>query len=392
MLPARFRYWLFDTLSVQTMRYVSAVPTRKARGLAKAVYDMIREDFFKNGSLTSRSKVPELMAAIWTGGRESMLVADKIDRTTKDAISAVLSKINDCPYCEDMLISLVHAGGDHDAANDIFVGDGFDGSDELLRKRLEWVRAISTDCGHEARETPFTAEQLPEVIGTLMGMSDINRFSHVVMEDSPVPAPFGLRAVKAWALRMFGRELEVTRRVPLVPGRALGLLPPAELPDDMLWALPNPRIADAVARWAATVEREGAKVIPLRVRQLVTRELREWRGEQMPLDGSWIDPVVKDLSSEDLSIARLAIMVAKASYRVTDKMVAEVLGENPNEERFIRILAWSSFTAARNFARIVAERIAAVADEPDIPVVVQRQMSIKGDASRPEENALVRYA
>ena len=78
MLPARLRYWLFDTLSVQTMRYVSAVPTRRAKGLTKAVYDMIREDFFKNGSLTSRSKVPELMAAIWTGGRESMLVADKV--------------------------------------------------------------------------------------------------------------------------------------------------------------------------------------------------------------------------------------------------------------------------------------------------------------------------
>jgi AhpD family alkylhydroperoxidase len=392
MLPARLRYWLFDTLSVQTMRYVSAVPTRRAKGLTKAVYDMIREDFFKNGSLTSRSKVPELMAAIWTGGRESMLVADKVDRTTKDAVSAVLSQINDCPYCEDMLISLVHAGGDHEAANDIFVGDSFDASDELLRKRLEWVRAIATDCRHEPEETPFTAEQLPEVIGTLMGMSDINRFSHVVMEDSPVPAPFGLRAVKALALRMFGRELEVTRSVPLVPGRALGLLPPAELPDDMLWALPNPRIADAVARWAAAVEKEGAKVISPPVRQVVTRELHGWRGEQMPLDGSWIDSAVTGLSGEDRAIARLAIMIAKASYRVTDKMVADVLGEKRDEERLIRILAWSSFTAARNFARIVAERIAVAADESDIRAVAQLQTLIKSDASRTEEYAQVRYA
>ena len=69
MLPSTLRYWLFDTLSVRTMRYVSAVPARKARGLTRDVYEMIREDFFRNGSLTSRSKVPELMAAIWTGGR-----------------------------------------------------------------------------------------------------------------------------------------------------------------------------------------------------------------------------------------------------------------------------------------------------------------------------------
>lgn len=103
MLPAKLRYWLFDTMSVKTMRYVSTVPTRKATGLTKTVYDMIREDFFKNGSLTSRSKVPELMAAIWTGGRKSMLVADRVDRTTKDAISAVLSPLKDCPYCRTCL-------------------------------------------------------------------------------------------------------------------------------------------------------------------------------------------------------------------------------------------------------------------------------------------------
>ena len=140
MLPSSIRYWLFDTLSVQTMRYVTAVPTRQADGLTKEVYDMIREDFFKNGSLTSRSRVPVLMAAIWTGGRESMLVADKVDRTTKDAISAVLSQINDCPYCEDMLISLVHAGGEHDAATDILRRADFGAADDELRRRLEWVR------------------------------------------------------------------------------------------------------------------------------------------------------------------------------------------------------------------------------------------------------------
>ena len=33
MLPATLRYWLFDTLSVQTMRYVTAIPTREAKGL-----------------------------------------------------------------------------------------------------------------------------------------------------------------------------------------------------------------------------------------------------------------------------------------------------------------------------------------------------------------------
>ena len=50
MLPSKIRNWLFDILSVQTMRYVSAVPTKHARGLTKKVYDMICDDFFKNGA------------------------------------------------------------------------------------------------------------------------------------------------------------------------------------------------------------------------------------------------------------------------------------------------------------------------------------------------------
>jgi len=357
MLPSTIRYWLFDTLSVQPMRYVSAVPTRQAQGLTKQVYAMIQRDFFKNGSLTSRSKVPELMAAIWVGGRESMLVADKVDRTTKDAISAVLSQINHCPYCEDMLISLVHAGGDHEAAKDIFSRNAFDSSDKDLRQRLEWVIAIAAASDGDIPETPFTREQLPEVIGTLMGMSDINRFSHVVMDGSPVAAPFGLRLVKAWALRMFGSELRVTRRVPLVPGRALTLLPPAELPADMQWARLNPRIADAVSRWTAAVEREAAKVVSPQVRKAVTHSLRDWKGETMPITRDWIDGAVQDLKGDDAAIARLAIVLAKAPYRITEKMVADVIGENGDEERFIRILAWSSFTAARRFAQVMAQRI-----------------------------------
>jgi AhpD family alkylhydroperoxidase len=358
MLPSKLRYWLFDVLSVQTMRYVSAVPARQATGLTRRVYEMIREDFFRNGSLTSRSPVPELMAAIWTLGREAMLVEDRVDRTTKDALSAVLSQINDCPYCEDMLISLVHAAGDHEAAGDIFEQSGFDTSADLMRRRLEWLRSVATGCVDEVSETPFSEEQLPEVIGTLMGMTDINRYSHVVMEDSPVGTPFGLRAIKAWALRVFGLELRATRALALVPGRALDLLPPAELPEDMRWAESNPRVAAAVARWVATVDQEGAKAVPPEARRAVLDVLGRWNGEEMPLDGRWIDDDIRGLDGPAASIAKLAVVLAKAPYRVTEKMVEDVLGEERDAARFVRILAWSSAAAARRFATLVAQRAA----------------------------------
>ena len=359
MLPSKLRFWLFDTLSVKTMRFVSAVPTRQAEGLTKQVYNMIREDFFKNGSLTSRSKVPELMAAIWTGGREAMLVEDKVDRTTKDAVSAVLSQVNDCPYCEDMLVSLVHAGGEHEAAGDIFEQNALPETDARLRECLEWVRAIAAPGNTDIPPTPFTADQLPEVFGTLMGMSDINRFSHVVMQDSPVNAPFGLRTLKSLTLRLFGSELEVTRRLTLEPGRALPLLPPAPLPEDMAWAKPNARVADALARWTAAVERNAEGVISNPVRRTVETALQDWDGEPMPISRSWADADVAELQGEDRDIAKLAIVLAKAPYQVDERMAQAVLHEDRDEERFIRILAWASFTAARRFTQIVAAKTAA---------------------------------
>ncbi len=356
MLPERIRHDLFDRMSVKTMRYVSAVPTRKASGLTRNVYDMIKEDFFKNGSLTSRSKVPELMAAIWTAGREAMLVEDKVDRTTKDAICAVLSQINDCPYCEDMLISLVHAGGDHAAAGDIFSQNRLQATNVELRQRLEWMRAIATPDVMNVPPIPFTAEQLPEVLGSLMAMSDINRFSHVVMEGSPATAPFGLEKIKELALRLFGSELRVTRWRPLEHGRALPLLPPAQLPEDMSWARRNPRVADALSRWSAAVERETQEVISEQVKQAVAISLANWRGEQMPISRSWVEADIQDLEGADREIARLAIVLTKAPYQVDSTMAEAVLGDERDEERFIRILAWASFPGARRFVQILAER------------------------------------
>jgi len=369
MLPKAFRYWLFEALSLRTMRYVHAIPRRSAAGLVAQVYDMIEDDFFINGSLISRSKVPALMAGIWTAGRESILVEDHLDRTTKEAMNAVLSQVNECPYCGDMLVSLVHAGGNHEAAASIFAEtEAIFAETEAsipeteasianttLRKRLAWVKSIATPGTKMEVPAPFTAEALPEAIAALMAMSDINRFSHVVMDGSPVTAPLGLQGVKAAALRLFGGELRATHVKRLAPGRALRLLPPGPLPADMQWAAPNPRIADALARWTAVVEREASGVVSPEARERVACNLQHWNGELMPLSRSWVESEVTDLAGEDRATARLALVLAKAPYQVDDKLVQDVLRVDRCEERFIRILAWASFSGARRFAQRIAE-------------------------------------
>jgi hypothetical protein len=292
---------------------------------------------------------------MWTAGRESILVDDRLDRITKEAMNAVLSQVNDCPYCGDMLISLVHASGQHEAASNIFSESEAAIADSTLRARLDWVKSVASAGTRKHPPTPFTAEELPEAIAALMAMSDINRFSHVVMDGSPVSAPFGMQGVKAAALRLFGGELKATHVERLTPGRALLLLPPASLPTDMRWATPNPRIADALARWTGVVEREASCIVSPAVQDVVVRNLQGWKGELMPISRSWVDAEASSLTGQDRAIARLALVLAKAPYQVDETLVEEVLKEDRSEERFIRILAWASFSSARRFAQRIAE-------------------------------------
>ena len=356
MLPSKFRYELLDRMSVKTMRYVEPVPRKKANGLVRQVYDMIAEDFFVNGSLTSHSKVPNLLAGVWTGGRECILVSDELDRTTKEALTAVLSQVNDCAYCGDMLISLVSGAGKQDAASNIFHESESQINDVVLRERLAWVKAVTTP-GSEAPKTfPFSNKQLPEVVGSLLAMSHINRVSHVLMDGSPVKAPLGLKAIKKTALRMFGVELKVTTERHIEAGRALKLLPAAPLPDDMQWANGNPRIAAALSRWASVVEHEAQQVASSDVRKLVYSSLQQWQGETMPLSRSWVEREIEEIAEADRPIARLALVVAKAPYQVDESLVEDVLGKEHDEPRLIRVLAWAAFSAGRRVAEMVAKQ------------------------------------
>ncbi len=354
MLPEKIRFELFERMSLKTMRYVESVPHKSADGLVRQVYDMIAEDFFINGSLTSHSKVPELLAGVWTGGRECILVTDRLDRTTKEALTAVLSQVNDCAYCGDMLVSLISGAGKQDTAANIFYEKEDRIEDDSLRERLAWVKAMTTPGAKTPISTPFTSGEMPEVLGSLLAMSHINRVSHVIMDGSPVAKPFGLKAIKAAALRLFGMELKKTTERRLEPGRALQLLPPAPLPGDMQWATPNPRIAGALSRWAAVIEREAQKVASLATRELVSASLQSWQGEAMPLSRSWVEEEIAGLAVQDRAVARLSLVVAKAPYQVDEGLVEAVLGSARDEARLVRVLAWAAFSAGRR----VAERIA----------------------------------
>ena len=70
----------------------------------------------------------------------------------------------------------------------------------------------------------------------------------------------------------------------------------------------------------------------------------------MALSRGWVEEEVRGLTGEDRAVARLALVVAKASYQFEDSLAEDVLGHGRDEERFIRILAWASHFGARRVA------------------------------------------
>ncbi|MHC4924918.1 MAG: carboxymuconolactone decarboxylase family protein, partial [Planctomycetota bacterium] len=202
MLPKKMRQSMFETVSGVTMRKFFRPPTVvEARGLAARVLEQSREDFFINGTITSQAACPDLMAGMWCGGREASLVDHHLPASLKKAMGAALSQANQCPYCEDMLLSLTHGAKQDGMAKAIRDGKDGDIDDALSRRRVEWARSAVCADAPELRDPPFTAEELPEAIGTLLVFGYTNRITDVTMNGSPVP-----KTGRNIALKLFGKE------------------------------------------------------------------------------------------------------------------------------------------------------------------------------------------
>lgn len=351
MLPTKLRNDMFDKVSVLTMRrFFHATPADETEGLVARVYAQSQRDFFVNGTITSHASVPRLMAGMWLGGREAALVDDRLPAWLKKAMGAALSQENRCPYCGDMLLSLTHGASEHRTADAIRAGKVETIENETLRRRLAWTRAVVRADAPELSAPPFTTAEMPEALGTIVTFGYTNKITDLTMNGSPVPS-----AMKGMSLRMFGVELRESTKLALEPGASLDLLPPAPVPEELWWARANPRIADALARWIAVVDGAVDDVLPPRVREHVESHVAAWRGGHPPISRAWLEDAVAGLEGRDRDLARLAILVAVASYQVDDGIIEEVRARGVDEAGLVKLGAWAALLAARRVVAWAAE-------------------------------------
>lgn len=283
-------------------RYTSPQPPKAATGVVADVYAQVATDFGieRASTFVVLSAAPPLLTATWALVRESLL-AGHVSRTDKEVVAAGVSLANRCPFCVVAHTVLLHATGDHRLAE--VVGGGGLPDDPRHRELLAWGKDMSTP-------QPFPAAHAPEQIGTALAFHFVNRIvSSLLTEDMLPGGAQKYRLVRSVA----GRSLARTVRRELRPGASLALLGTEGA--EPAWAAGTAvGKAFGALRSAAHL---GAGLLSDEDAALVRESVAGWDGvTPLQLGGAELP------DRTERPGARLALLAARAPYRITDADVA----------------------------------------------------------------------
>nr|AGO97158.1 hypothetical enediyne protein [Streptomyces sp. CNT-179] len=311
--------------SLNDVRHVRPAPPGRARGEVAELYGRVERDFgVLAPPVAMLSPAPECAAATWTALRESLLVPGRTRRADREAVATAVSRSNTCPYCVE-----VHGAtlGSLDGA-----GSGADAPDPRSRGSL----------------TPAERAELGAVELTFQ---HINRLVNVFLPDSPLPE-FAPEALRGPLRRATGAVIAARTGPPLSPDTSLELLPRGArnvtVPDDLSWALGEPRIADVLAGVAVVVDEAGSGVLPDTVRALVQGHLATHGTAPAGLGRAWVEEPVAVLPPSDRPLGRLALLTARSSFQVGEDTVAQCRRAGLDDADLVRAVSWAAMTAARH--------------------------------------------
>lgn len=333
-----------------TFHPIQPVQRRDAQGLVARVYEAIVHDFFLAPPLVLHSPSPPLLAAAWTVFREVVLCG-AAPRTWKEAVATAVARANRCPFCVQAHTMFLHGLGAHDEARWLAGGPEAPPPAGELAAVVEWASSVRTPDAPNLRNPPFRASWAAELIATAMVFQYVTTMATVFLDPTPIPR--GFRWMSGTVRRVGGAVLSHRLDRRLAPGRALGFLPEAPLPDELSWAASSPPVADALARWAASLEEAGERALPPEASARVVAAVEGWRGEPPPLGSAWLDRALDrppELEEGDRRLARLSLLAALAPERLTPEGLERLVASGVAERVVFETVAWSAFTTARRVA------------------------------------------
>ena len=346
MLPKTIRNTLFDKLSAVTMRkQFNPINLKSADGLLKEVLEQSQRDFFINGTITCHTAVPEIMAGVWLSGREIVLVNDRLPAWLKKAMGAALSEVNQCPYCEDFLLSLTYGAKEKNVADSLKKNNVDDIQDELTQKRMRWIKAAPDKNAPELMDPPFSISELPEALGTLIVFGYTNKMSDFALDGSPVPT-----LGRGTSLKFFGGELRESAELELKARDSFYLLPESPIPTDLEWSKGNLLVAESLARWQKVIDDNIQGVLSEKTRKIILDQLQKWEGGPPGISRGWVESEVQDVDDSEKNRAKVALIVAKYSYQIDDGLLDILVQEGLTEKELLALGSWSAYNGAKTVA------------------------------------------
>ena len=328
-----------------TIKHVRPVDAGSASGLVAEIYAQIKKDFGKVVEpFVLHSLVPKLLAGVWMACRETEL-AGRVPRHLKEAVAAAVSMTNRCPYCVDAHTIMLNASGEHNVATSISHANYAKIGDAKARFLAQWASTTNAPNTESRSLLSFAPSEVPEIIGTAVFYQYMNRMATVLLSETPLPSnAYWLRSPLR---RIAGMMFAGAVRTPKTAGESLRFLPNAELPSDLQWAKPNPTVAQAFARFSATIDETGEQSIPLQVRKHLTMFVSKWQGKPVPPDKHWISSETNQFNESAKSAAQLALLAAVAPWQIDDFTILGFRRYFPEDRMLLGTLAWGSFLAAK---------------------------------------------
>jgi alkylhydroperoxidase/carboxymuconolactone decarboxylase family protein YurZ len=316
--------------AVGQVRYLRPVPARRASGLVAEVYRQLEDEFgMLAPPVALHAQLPELLAASWLMLRESLVATGPLSRYQRELVAVAVSRANACPYCVT-----VHGLAESALASTAMPTDDLPTGDLPTSAGLaEWV--ASSLRRDTARRLPPPTGSGSQLLGVATTFHYLNRMVNVFLPESPLPT-----VLSGPGGGMVQRLLAGRAGRPHPAGTALELLPagPRRHPDP---------VVEAFSRAEGAVRRAVDRWLTPGLAGLLPAVLADWDGSPPALTDTRLADALDTLPADERPAARLALLTAISSYRVTPVVVEEFRRWQPADEALLAIAAWASLLAAR---------------------------------------------
>lgn len=328
--------FIFRNLTPLSIRYLPPPAVAGATGLAAAVYRQLELEFQTVPPITMHHLDPVLMSGVWSACRETLVAGP--DRSLKEAVAVAVSESNRCPYCVQAHTSFLEGSG----------GDAVE-----YRDAIAWAASTGRQAGHP--DVPkLPPASVPAVLGTVVMFQYINRMVNIFLDDSMMPVIGKVPLLGDQALRVFSSVVSGRiATIAVTPGAFLTPEPEISLPAAFSWAAADRQVAGGLLRFADAARRAGAAIDP-EVRELVARQVSGWSGDVPGLGKAWLESAVAGLPGRLQPQARMALLVAVASWAVDEGEIAVFRKAGGDDLALLQTAAWGAYVAAERIASWMA--------------------------------------